>query len=1733
MKKTGLTTIFIIFSVVLFAQKDDRVAMFKTGVLRTDRNILRGTFKKEHIATAIFKEQYYVLLQFSTLPTPRIQSTLRAAGVKLDSYISGTSYLARVKKDFNFSNAKNFGITSIVSLSEEYKKDDKVKNFTEVNDKNDPTYFAISFYSPEDKKEGENQLIQLGAKIIIAKQASDDVLFIEPDTKIIDAVASLPFVKYISFQKLKDKPLNYKNIATHGISGLNSAVGKNLNGKNVTVGVGDNADVSSHIDFAGRLINRTPWTVDDHGTHTSATATGAGIINVKNHGMAPKATLVSQFFSDIITNAPTYVTDYNMVVTNNSYYAGANGCAGEGEYDELSSYVDEQMNSFPQLLHLVAAGNDGESTCSPYPASFATVKTGWQCAKNVLTVGAIKTADYTIASFSGRGPVKDGRLKPEICAGGFQIISAMANNRYDSANGTSMSTPTVTGAMALVYERYRQIHAGANPSSSLVKAVACNTAEDLGNPGPDFTFGFGMLNARRAVAAIDSNRYFIDSVGNGENKLHNINLSQPAAQLKIMLYWNDKEASLNASNTLVNDLDLTTTAPGSVLYKPLILDPAAANVNNVAVQGVDHTNNIEQVVINNPVAGNYSVNINGYALPFGKQTYTLTYEIVKPVITIEYPYGGETLVPGELEYIRWNAYGNSSNNYTIEYSTNNGAAWTLIDNNVPAATRIYPWTVPATVTNTALIRISENSTSNTDITDHTFLILGQPLVAATNVCEGSVNLAWNSISGASLYEIMKLSGDSMQVFNSTTDTSILITGLDKYTSYWFGVRAKNGTGLGRRSVSVNVIPNSGACTLSAFDRDIKVDSILEPITARKFFGNAINATKPVKINIKNTGTVAVNNPFNVSYSINGTTIATETVNTSIPANSSITYTFTTLYPVISSGFNYRFKAWTTNNLDNNKNNDTAYKTVKLISNDTINILPVVENFESIQTAEFINAEMAIGENQRLDFASNSSKGRARTFVNSGFSRSGTKAMTLDQAPLSQNTTVDTMTVSYNLVTQSAQQLRYDFYYKNHGQENDPSNKVWIRGSENDTWVEAYDLFANQAELGQWTHAVININEVLDNAIPSQIVSATTQVRFGEEGKTSANSPNPENDIDDGYTFDDITLKSAINDVAVKKVLAPSFNTCSLSSSEQISVQIKNYNNIALNNLQVSYQVNNTAVVTETINQIDPFQSLDYVFSQTADLSAYADYNIKFWVKYNDDNYPENDSLLNFKIRSSPVISSYPYLEGFENSDGNYYTKGNNSSWEWGTPSKDIINKAANGNNAWVTDLTGNYNNNESSYLYSPCFDLSGLTQPVLSFSHIFSIELAYDYTWVEYSTDGTTWEKLGNVGSGTNWYDGTALNVWKTSKPKWHVASYDLPVTGTIIRFRFVLTSDAGVTDAGVGVDDVHLFDKAAVYSGIPLNNITQNLSGNNWVNFTAVNRMVAAINPNGNNLGATTVQVYPYTGIVRNSNDQYYANRNIVIQSANPPTGNISIRFYFTVAEADSLLKAIGCATCLRPADAYEIGVTKFSGNTTNENGTLSDNFAGYYTFIPPTNTEIIPYDNGYYAQFDVNSLSEFWLSKGAITPASISTCIGSTIIFKAATYGTTFQWQQNNGSGYTNITNGANYAGATTNTLQLINVPASYAGYKYRCVVNGVNGPDNILHFTSIWSGAVSTDWFTAGNWSCGTVPDQYTDVIIPNGLVNYPIINSNTSVKSIRANNNATVTVLPTAKLTVVGN
>lgn len=144
-------------------------------------------------------------------------------------------------------------------------------------------------------------------------------------------------------------------------------------------------------------------------------------------------------------------------------------------------------------------------------------------------------------------------------------------------------------------------------------------------------------------------------------------------------------------------------------------------------------------------------------------------------------------------------------------------------------------------------------------------------------------------------------------------------------------------------------------------------------------------------------------------------------------------------------------------------------------------------------------------------------------------------------------------------------------------------------------------------------------------------------------------------------------------------------------------------------------------------------------------------------------------------------------------------------------------------------------------------------------------------------------------------------------------------------------------------------------------------------------------------------------------------------------------------------------------------------------------------------------------------------------LCPGGINTSLQSNIT------GSSYQWQVNTGSNYTNLAGGTNYTGTGSPVLQLINIPSSWYGYQYRCLVNGTSY-SNIytLKFTDTWTGAGGTPaWENPANWSCGSVPDANTDVIINGGMV---ILSSNTSVRGITIKPGVLFTINQPYNLTV---
>ncbi len=722
-------TIFLILIQVgmgSYGQTDRSTILLKNGILTASQSLLHHPLSNSLWQSSRYDGKYFIAVQLDKIADSRQKALLAAQGVQLGQFLTGKTYLAIVTPGLYGHNAPPPGIRNLYVLPSELKMSASLRNGA-GGIKSEKDLISVSCY-PLDKNQIERSLRETGADIVETRIKPAHTWFIRRNPAVLEKLARLPFIISISPLHLEDVPLNYNNRAAFGVNSLSSNVGRSLTGKNLVLGIGDNADPSTHIDLAGKLIMRTDEPVADHGTHTSGTLIGGGILNPMYTGMAPRAHLVVNDFSNILVNSSTYISDYKMYLTSNSYYNGAAACEGDGEYNALSNYLDSQTLYYPNLLHVFAAGNDGAITCTPYPASFATIKSGFQTAKNVLTVGSMNNLTYTIGTGSSRGPVFDGRIKPEIVAGGVSIVSTVSFNNYWVMTGTSMACPTAAGIIALVTERYRQMNGGAFPDAALLKALVANSADDLGNPGPDFTYGFGMINGRTTVEALEQNHYINGTVAdNGSQQITIPSLPAGAYQLKMMLYWPDAPALPMAATALVNDLDLQVADPLGASHLPLILDPSPAGLNNNAVEGVDHTNNMEQVVINNPPAGNYTVTVKGNSIPSGTQSFYLVYEIIQPSVTVEYPFGGETWLPNTTEDIRWSAYGGDPNGFTLEYSPDGGSSWNLISNSIPSSARSYSWLVPNIVSSKALIRVTRNSVGYSDISDYAFTILDQPI----------------------------------------------------------------------------------------------------------------------------------------------------------------------------------------------------------------------------------------------------------------------------------------------------------------------------------------------------------------------------------------------------------------------------------------------------------------------------------------------------------------------------------------------------------------------------------------------------------------------------------------------------------------------------------------------------------------------------------------------------------------------------------------------------------------------------------------------------------------------------------------------------------------------------------------------------------------------------------------------------------------------------------------------
>ena len=456
-----------------------------------------------------------------------------------------------------------------------------------------------------------------------------------------------------------------------------------LTGTNMTVAIWDGGGVrTSHQEFAvARVSVGDGAGPAGHATSVAGTMVAAGVQS-NAQGMAYAGNVLSFDWNyNISEMSATVASQENIRVSNHSYsivcgwdnvnlfwlvprWWGDTRLSEDedyifGHYTDLSRDMDEFCYSAPYHLPCFSVGNERGDFNNSIIYPMHGVRTwpggnwnnsntirpddggtnGFDCIsprgvpKNILTVGAVEDlpggytngATVTLDWYSGTGPADDGRVKPDVVANGQALYTPNAATNdagYNSVSGTSFSSPSVAGSLLLLQELHERIYGTNAPLlASTVKALVIHTADDVGNVGPDYRFGWGLMNTPNAAWVITNNASWdslphIKEVSLADGDYIEFDaLASTNDALKVTIAWTDPPGaeqpwSLDSTNlVLVNDLDLRVISPdGTLTNFPWVLDPQ--NPATVATNADNLCDNVEQVLINDPTNGWYTIRVS-------------------------------------------------------------------------------------------------------------------------------------------------------------------------------------------------------------------------------------------------------------------------------------------------------------------------------------------------------------------------------------------------------------------------------------------------------------------------------------------------------------------------------------------------------------------------------------------------------------------------------------------------------------------------------------------------------------------------------------------------------------------------------------------------------------------------------------------------------------------------------------------------------------------------------------------------------------------------------------------------------------------------------------------------------------------------------------------------------------------------------------------------------------------
>jgi alpha-tubulin suppressor-like RCC1 family protein len=698
-------TLFLAFPSIA-AERESREIQWRSGPM----TLSVGTAALDTAAKA---GDRHVVVQFSGPLSADEQKAVEAAGVRLQAYLGADAYFASIRA----GKADTIGLRAVPSLAavEAIRPEWKlhpallsgdVPEYSVVKSSREAKVAAVYvlFHSDVDlTKEGVPLLEQLGGKVRDTMSLVNGAVVELPVQRIADLAGD----DRVQWVEPPLPPLTGTNLENRGRieASLAQAAPYNLTGQGVDVLVYDAGLArETHQGFGGRLHVRD-WFPGDtrHATHVAGTigGNGAGSASNQQKGMAPNVTMESYAYfggglysdpGDLQADYTEAIQTFGVDLANNSIGSNVelNGlaCSIQGDYTVTDQLIDSIVRGGLGAPFRVVWANGNErqaSRCDTEGFGDYYSIAPPAGAKNHITVGALNSNDDSMTWFSSWGPTDDGRMKPDVAAPGDQIggdggvtsTGDASDSEYYVNRGTSMAAPTVTGAVALLLEDYRVRFPGTDPRNSTLKVLLAQTAVDLGNAGPDYQTGYGSVRIKQAIDLMRGTARFLESdVSQGSVRTYAVSVASGTSQLKATVAWDDYPGTPNVFQVLVNDLDVIIRAPNGTVYYPWTLNPNSPSAAAVRTTK-NFRDNIEQVRVDNPAAGMWSIEVSGIYVPQGPQTFSITASAALcPTVppTLSAPSNGATGVP-VTPLLDWDDVSGAAS-YDVQVATS--AAFTTI-----------------------------------------------------------------------------------------------------------------------------------------------------------------------------------------------------------------------------------------------------------------------------------------------------------------------------------------------------------------------------------------------------------------------------------------------------------------------------------------------------------------------------------------------------------------------------------------------------------------------------------------------------------------------------------------------------------------------------------------------------------------------------------------------------------------------------------------------------------------------------------------------------------------------------------------------------------------------------------------------------------------------------------------------------------------------------------------------